>query len=123
MIATDEDALKCDLAETYHILNYESLPPMDVATFSVGLRENSRIKLKLNGYKVAFETILLAACLDKLNFLAYTKTEDAQKHRNPPQSTVAKLLDISEDTQGEYETFNSGEEFEQALEKIRKKGG
>lgn len=49
MIAKDEDALICDLAETYRIFDYRSLPLKTVATFSVGLRENSRIKMSLGG--------------------------------------------------------------------------
>ena len=51
MIKTDEDALICDLAETYQIYDYKSLPAYMVATFSVGLRENSRIKMKLNDFR------------------------------------------------------------------------
>ena len=39
MIKTDEDALICDLAETYQIYDYKSLPAYMVATFSVGLRK------------------------------------------------------------------------------------
>jgi len=44
MIHTDEDALICDLAETYHIFNYRELPPSLAATLSVGLKDDSRIK-------------------------------------------------------------------------------
>lgn len=46
MINTDESAVICDLAETYSIFDYKSLPVLTVATFCVGLRENSRIKMK-----------------------------------------------------------------------------
>ncbi len=41
MISRDEDALICDLAETYQIYNYKSLPARLVATLSVGLRDDS----------------------------------------------------------------------------------
>lgn len=44
MVAEDEDALICDLAETYQIYDYRSLPLQKVAVFCAGLRENSRIK-------------------------------------------------------------------------------
>ena len=44
MIAVDENALMCDLAETYGIYHYRQLPPTLVAVFCSGLRENSRIK-------------------------------------------------------------------------------
>ena len=49
MIRFDEDALICDLAETYHIYDYRSLPVKLVATLSAGLRDDSRIKLKAAG--------------------------------------------------------------------------
>ena len=49
MVKTDKDAWMCDLAETYHIYDYESLPLSKVAIFSVGLRANSRIKMKMQG--------------------------------------------------------------------------
>ena len=56
MIKTDEDALICDLAETYQIYDYKSLPAYMVATFSVGLRENSRIKMKLSNQPITLNT-------------------------------------------------------------------
>lgn len=48
MIVTDEDSLICDLAETYHVFNYRELPVKLLATLSVGLRADSRIKLKIS---------------------------------------------------------------------------
>ena len=49
MLNLDKDALLCDLAETYHIYDYKSLPCKMVATFSCGLRADSRIKMKIAG--------------------------------------------------------------------------
>lgn len=46
MIQTDEDALICDLAETYQIYDYRQLPAYQVAVFSYGLRDDSRIKVR-----------------------------------------------------------------------------
>ena len=40
MIKTDEDALICDLAETYRIYDYRQLPAYQVAVFSFGLRDD-----------------------------------------------------------------------------------
>ena len=53
MIAVDENALICDFAETYNIYDYRSLPVKLAATYSAGLRENSRIKMKLRGDALA----------------------------------------------------------------------
>ena len=47
MIQTDEDALICDLAETYGIFDYRQLPADQVAVFAFGLRDDSRIKLAM----------------------------------------------------------------------------
>ena len=58
MIEFDEDALICDLAETYHIFDYRSLPVQLVATLSVGLRDNSRIKMRAAGIPASKETIM-----------------------------------------------------------------
>jgi len=43
MIATDEDALVCDLAETYHVLDYRMLPLKTAAALASGLRSDARI--------------------------------------------------------------------------------
>ena len=40
MMALDEDALVCDLAETYHIFDMYELPCLKVATLAKGLRVN-----------------------------------------------------------------------------------
>lgn len=69
MVNTDEDALICDLAETYHIYNYRSLPLTLVATLAAGLRDDSRIKLKMNKQKVSNTDLLLAVIADRLGLL------------------------------------------------------
>ena len=74
MINTDESAVICDLAETYSIFDYKSLPVLTVATFCVGLRENSRIKMKKNRLAVPFETVvLLGVIADSLKLLVWDK--------------------------------------------------
>lgn len=92
MIATDENALICDLAEIYRIYDYKSLPASRIATFSVGLRDNSRIKLKMNNTKHPLDTLLLAAIADRLSLLVWTKTTDGAQGVNRPSSIMAKLL-------------------------------
>lgn len=124
MIKTDEEALICDLAETYRIYDYRQLPADKVAVFSVGLRENSRIKLKLSNQSVSVDLLVQAGILDSLRFLAWAKTEDGQKGRNRPESIVGMLT--GQEKVKEELGFESGEEFELArnelLRKIRMKG-
>lgn len=122
MISSDEDALICDLAEVYHIYDYKSLSPAQVATFSVGLRENSRIKMKLSGLKYPLETILLAHAVDRLSLLVWSKSKDAESGRNKPNSIADKLLGNNVEQEREYVVFNSPEEFELAMAEINRKG-
>jgi hypothetical protein len=113
MIRTDESALICDLAETYHIYNYRSLPLKMVATFSVGLRENSRIKMAMAGTKYTFDTLLLASILDNLNIRAWAMSENGQKGIDRPTSIVSKLLGKEEVSESEYMLFDTAEAFEE----------
>jgi len=121
MIKTDESALICDLAETYHIYDYRSLPLKTVATFSVGLRENSRIKMILANVKYSFETMLLASILDNLNLRTWAMRKDESTGK--PQSIVNKMLGVVEEDTRKEMVFNSGQEFEEMRNKILQKGG
>lgn len=58
--------LICDLAETYQILNYRSLPARTVAALVAGLRDDSRLKMKAEDVKASRDTILLATIADRL---------------------------------------------------------
>lgn len=118
MIKTDENALICDLAETYHIYNYRQLPADLVAVFCVGLRENSRIKMAMSGQKVPLETLLLASIADRAGILAWQNTEDGHKGRNAPKEFVSILTE--EPKEREESVFKSGEDFENARARILK---
>lgn len=113
MIKTDEDALICDLAETYQIYDYRQLPLTVVAVFSCGLRDHSRIKLKMRDQKKPIETILLAGIYDNLSLLWWAKTKDAQKGNNKP-TPIAPTLTGQSDKPKDTAVFVSGEEFERA---------
>ena len=117
MINLDEDALICDLAETYHILNYKELSPSLVATLSCGLSNDSRIKRKIADRKLTLEETLTAAMLDKLSQILWTRTKDAQHGRNRPKS----ILDALENPpQKMYKSFSSIEEFERKRAELLK---
>ena len=116
MIACDEEALICDLAETYGIFDYRALPLKLVATLSVGLRENSRIKMKLSGVKTTTDTMLLASAVDRLSMLVWAKTEDGQNNVNRPKSILAILTGNEEES--DVVAFETVEEFEAERERI-----
>lgn len=112
MLNTDRDAVLCDLAETYNIYDYRSLPAVSVAMFASGLREDSRIKLKLVGELQPLNTMLLAAIADRLALLLWARTKDGEKGRNRPKMIVESLTEqqCSERTKG----FKKAEDFERA---------
>ncbi|MDG4868758.1 DUF5361 domain-containing protein, partial [Guyparkeria sp. 1SP6A2] len=76
MIKTDEDALICDLAETYHIFDYRQLPVNMVAVFSYGLKDDSRIKMIMNDQNISLENLLLAGISDKVGLLLWMNSKD-----------------------------------------------
>lgn len=125
MIKVDEDALICDLAETYQIYDYKQLPLKTIAVFSVGLSNNSRIKLKLNNQSIPIDTLLLAGISDKLSILLWRSTKDGQKGKNQPNSIVETLLNVGP-KEKDVIGFNSIEDFvnkRNELLKNIKKGG
>ncbi|HFI0274194.1 TPA: DUF5361 domain-containing protein [Streptococcus suis] len=113
MIAVDEGALVCDLAETYGIYDYRQLPITQVAVFACGLSEKSRIKKVLSGQKEDLDTLLLAGIYDMVRLLFWAKTKDGQAGRNHPNS-VTQALEGSK-VEREERVFSSGEEFERAM--------
>ena len=114
MIRTDEDALICDFAETYHIYDYKRLPLTTAAAFAVGLRDDSRIKMKLSGTVVTSEVQLLAAAVDRLSLLVWAQTKDAQYGRNRPKSVV----ELFSKKEIDVEAFGSGEDFMETRRKL-----
>lgn len=116
MIILDEEALICDLAETYHIFNYRGLPLYIVAVLSCGLREDSRIKMKITNRSANTDTILFASMVDKLALLLWKDSVDGQHNRNRPKSIVDEILNINEEK--EFNVYTSIDEFEDARKRI-----
>ena len=87
----------CDLAETYGLFSYRAISPQLLATLVLGLRENSRVMLALSDVGTPQEILLLAAIADALNYIAWTKTKDAQKNKNRPKSILNAITKKTED--------------------------
>lgn len=118
MISLDRVALTCDLAETYGLLNWEAVPVATLAMLAVGLRENSRIKMRLSGRPTPTETLLLAAALDRLSTLVWFQTKDSQAGTNKPKSLVAVLLGDTQEVTRDVQSYETSEEFEQEWQRI-----
>lgn len=106
----DRDALVCDFAEYYHILDIRALPATTAATLAQGLPENSRSKRTASGMKISMETALLAVIADRLGLLVWMQTEDGRGGENRPTSILGLLNPAEELSEG----FGSGDDFAKA---------
>lgn len=119
MVKEDENALICDLMETYGIYEYRQLPARRVAVFSVGLGDSSRIKRKLTGQKISNMELLLALAVDRLSLLVWLKTKDGAKGRNRPESILTALMSgPKKEKEKEFKAFRNGKEFEEYRRKL-----
>lgn len=117
MLSVDRDALICDLAETYGIFDFRALPVSLLATLAVGLRADSRIKMRLSGQKVNRTEILLAAAVDRLSMLWWAQTENGRNNVNRPQSILGIILGDTPQ-ENNAEVFDTADSFEDAWERI-----
>ena len=117
MIITDEEALICDFAETYGIYDYKRLPLTTAAIFASGLRENSRIKMKMSGVNVSFDTVLSAAIADRIGLIAWMNSKDGARGANRPDSILDKLINPN-NPRSNVLSFDSAEEFEEEKRRI-----
>ena len=105
------DELTCDMAETYHVLDWRALGlPL------AGLRENSRTRMALAGSVSTVDTLLLGAAVDALHLLVWAKTKDGQKGRSRPEPVVNRLLGVPGRRQATG--FSCAAEYEAARARI-----
>lgn len=121
MFAVGEDELICDLAETYRIYDYEQLPLKTVAAFAIGLRDDSRIKMKLSGAKVPTNTLLLAQIADAMNTLVWMNSKDCRNNSKRPKSLVEAIMNPKQNEKPMK--FKNGAEFETYRNALLRKGG
>lgn len=101
MIVLDQNALICDMAETYRIYDMRALPLHTVVVLASGLRANSRIRLKQGGLKASWETVLLAKIIDMLSAETVKPMTPLFLDEQKPKGKKADLM-----------VFDSIEEFE-----------
>lgn len=111
MMNIDKNALLCDLAETYHIYDYRSLPLHMVGIFACGLREDSRIMMKVMGVKVNTIQTLLALIADNTRLIAWLQSSDGEKGINRPKPLLA-MMSEEEYSENNIETFENGQQFD-----------
>ena len=121
LIALDEPALICDLAEVYGIFNYREHSALLISTLAAGLDDNSRSKIALSGIGIPLDRYILAYCADKLSAIAWLLSDDGAKGINRPKSLIGILRgESSEDSaaESEVQAFDSVEDFETAMKKF-----
>lgn len=104
----------CDLAETYHILDYRRVPARLLGTLVCGLGENSRLQRAMSGQQCSLEALLAAQTLDAVVALGYGMAGQKQA----PPSVAGLLVRQEKKSNG----FDSAEAFEAARERIMKGG-
>ena len=104
----------CDLAETYHILDYRCVPARLLGTLICGLGENSRLQRAMSGQQCSLEALLAAKTLDAVVALGYGMSGQ----KKAPPSVADLLMERKERSGG----FDSVEAFEAARERIIKGG-
>ena len=109
MVRLNEDALICDLAETYHIFDYRSMPPRLVATLAAGLGDDSRIKKLASGQPASSELMLLGGILDALHTLLYKLSDGSSE---PPASIIDLMFGGANEPQKQCMSFESYDDFE-----------
>ena len=114
MVELDEDALICDLAETYQVFDYRSLPLKLVATLSAGLRDDSRIKLLAAEVPTSMEIMILASIADNLTLLRASMSK-----QNTSKPFLFTDAIYGEKKKKKVKGFKSAAEFEATLKRIR----
>jgi hypothetical protein len=110
MLGFDRDAVVCDLAETYNVLDYKTLPVMTLATLCAGLHDDSRIKMEIAGLQRISPTFAAIRAADTLTIINYALTA---KH-GAKLPTLYQDVMTSKQKQKKTTGFSSIEEFENA---------
>ena len=119
MLKTDEDALICDFAETYHVYDWRSLPVRTAATLAAGLRDTSRIQMKMAGIQCNLDRLILAGIYDAARIANWQRSKDGQTGRSKPELMAPKLLEQEKKRDANaVEAFEDGDAFKLAREKL-----
>ena len=101
MLSVDRDALICDLAETYHVLDMWAIPVPLLAILASGLRSTSRIRMEMQGMHDIPEVLILARIHDMWS--AFFTGDKKEPYLFGPAIVREKSSDFGFDTAEEYE--------------------
>lgn len=120
MLEEDEEAVICDMAQTYGVMDMYALPPSLFATLACGLPDDSRIKTRLSGARVGYRDMVLSKISDTLGYLLYTVQAAFGGKPKDPGSLVELLTGKEEDRK--TVAFTSYEDFEKERRAIMSQG-
>lgn len=106
----------CDLAETYGVFDYRSLPAKLLGTLAAGLQEESRSKRNLSGQNATRLEMLVAAAVDGLNRVTWLLSSVCPKEGEPPRSVLDSILNVAEAE--EEDAAMTPDEYEKEWERI-----
>ena len=104
------------MAETYHVLDWRELPLRTAAILAGGLPADSRTCRKLSGVRYRSDTVLMAAILDELRWIVWSKTKAAGKGKKAPKSLLGQMLERQD--RKKLTGFDTPEAFEKQRKRI-----
>lgn len=117
MMNEARDEFICDMAETYRIYDIKAYPVSFIATLAAGLGIDSRTRKKMDGRNYGNSELLLSLIFDKVNWLCWTKTKDAEHKKNMPESLYAILTGTNKQKE-EVTSFTTAEDFEKRRKEL-----
>lgn len=81
-----------------------------------GLREDSRLVMKVTGRDFSISQLMQAYTVDRLSTLCWQNTKDGAKGKNKPKMLSDIMLKGKEET--DIQAFNSADEFERHRKEI-----
>ena len=116
VVITDcEDKLIGDMAQYYHITDYEKEPPELIARLVTVLPAESRLMMHYSETSVTLDQILMASMIDHLQVLVWQNTKDGHKGRHKPKSLLDELLNKDKKRKDHHEelmAFDTPEAYE-----------
>ncbi len=85
-----------------------------MATLTIGLRNESRTKMRIAGQRITLDQMLMALIFDDLNLILWR----GSKRRSKPQS-LYKLLTEKKAEKDELKCFDTPEEYEEWMTRIK----
>ncbi len=114
MVREAEDALICDFAAEYGVLDWRALPVRTAAALACGLSEDSRTARRRAGAKYKTDTLILAAIADGVNAIRWMLTDDGAQGRNHPPSILAALLGQEQPGESDIMSFEDAAAYREA---------